>query len=89
METTCSINKSSAVMQTITYSNTDIDYCHRHYFGAEERGLLSCQVASALSLESNNDICDLQISFLFQMSQHTSSEEDFTLSNSEQVGIKF
>lgn len=50
--------------------------------------LLSSQEASRLSLESDDDHGDLQISLLLQLGKHSSSEEDLTLSNPVQVGVQ-
>lgn len=54
-----------------------------------ETTVLSCQVASGLSLESDDDVCDLQVSLFFQMSQDAGSEEDLALPDPVQVGVKF
>lgn len=50
--------------------------------------LLSGEEASRLSLESDDDHRDLQISLLLQLSQHACTEEDLTLSYSVQVGVQ-
>jgi hypothetical protein len=51
--------------------------------------LLSSQVATTHRLEGHNDISNLQVSFLLQVGQNSSAEEDFALPNSIQVGVEF
>lgn len=50
--------------------------------------ILSGQEASGLGLEGDDDHSDLQISLLLQLGQHSSTEEDLTLSNPVQVGVQ-
>lgn len=52
------------------------------------RDSLACQVSPANRLEVDDDVSDLQISLLLQVSQDTSSEEDLTLTDTEQVGVQ-
>lgn len=51
--------------------------------------ILACEVASGDALEAYDGVSDLQISFFFQVSQNSSSEEDFTLTHPKQVVIQF
>lgn len=51
--------------------------------------LLACEVASADALETYDGVCDLQVPFLLEVGQDSSSEEDFTLTHPEQVVIQF
>lgn len=53
------------------------------------RFLLACEVASGDALEAYDGVSDLQVSFFFQVSQDSSSEEDFTLTHPEQVVVQF
>lgn len=57
--------------------------------GQGKLSLLSGQVSTAHGLESHDDISDLQVSLLFQVSQDPSAEEDFALSNPIQVRVEF
>lgn len=50
--------------------------------------ILSGQEASRLGLESNDDHSDLQVSLLLQLGQHSSAEENLTLSNPVQIGVQ-
>lgn len=50
--------------------------------------LLACEIASGGALKADNGISDLQVSLFFKVSQDSSSEEDFTLTHSEQVMIQ-
>lgn len=54
----------------------------------EIRHSLACQVSTANGLEVDDDVGDLQIALLLQVSQNTSSEEDLTLTDAEQVGVQ-
>lgn len=47
------------------------------------------QISSAPGLEADDDICDLHVSLLLQVSQDSSSEEDLTLANAVQVLVQF
>lgn len=51
--------------------------------------LLACEVASGDALEAYDGVSDLQVPFFFQVSQDSSSEEDFTLTHPEQVVVQF
>lgn len=50
--------------------------------------ILSGQESSGLSLESDDDHSDLQISLLLQLGEHPCAEEDFTLSDPVQIGVQ-
>lgn len=45
-------------------------------------------MSTAHRLEVDDDVCDLQVSLLLQMSQNSRSEEDLTLTNTEEVGVQ-
>lgn len=49
---------------------------------------LACQVSTGHRLEVDDDVCDLQVSLLLQVSQDTCSEEDLALTNTEKVGVQ-
>lgn len=51
--------------------------------------LLASHVASTPGLETDDNVCDLHVPLLLQMGKNSSSEENFTLANSVQVGIQF
>ncbi len=51
--------------------------------------LLACEVASGGALEAYDGVRDLKVSLFFQVSQDSSSEEDFTLTHPEEVVIQF
>lgn len=48
----------------------------------------ACQVSTAHRLEADDDVGDLQVSLLLQMSQNSSSEENLTLADTEEVGVQ-
>lgn len=50
--------------------------------------LLAGHVASAPGLETDDDVGDLHVSLLLQVSQDSCSEEHFALANTVQVGIQ-
>lgn len=50
--------------------------------------LLASQMSSAPGLEADDDVSDLHVSLLLQMSQNSSSEENFTLTNAVQVRVQ-
>lgn len=50
--------------------------------------VLAWEVASADTLEADDSVGNLQISFLLQVGQDSSAEEDFTLTHPEQVAIQ-
>ena len=53
------------------------------------KGLLPAgHITTAPGLEADDDVSDLHVSLLFQMGQHSSPEEHFTLTNTEQVGVQ-
>lgn len=45
-------------------------------------------MSSAPGLEADDDVSDLHVSLLLQMSQNSSSEENFTLTNAVQVRVQ-
>lgn len=45
--------------------------------------------AAAVGLEVDDEVCDLVVSLLLQMCQHTRTEEDLGLSHTVQVGVQF
>ncbi|KAF3846927.1 hypothetical protein F7725_004005 [Dissostichus mawsoni] len=48
----------------------------------------SCRVSAADGLEVDDDVGDLQVPLLLQVSQHSGSEEDFTLTDPEEVQVE-
>ena len=46
------------------------------------------QTASAIRLEVDNQVRDLEVALLFQMGQHSGAEEDLRLTNSVQVRVQ-
>lgn len=50
--------------------------------------LLAGHVTSAPGLETDDDVCDLHVSLLLQVSEHSSSEEHFALTDAVQVGVQ-
>lgn len=50
--------------------------------------LLAGHVASAPGLETDDDVGDLHVPLLLQVSQDSCSEEHFALANTVQVGIQ-
>lgn len=50
--------------------------------------LLACEEASGSALKADDGVCDLQVSLLFQVTQYSGSEEDFTLTHPEQIVIQ-
>lgn len=52
------------------------------------RHSLASQVSAAHRLEIDDDVCDLQISLLLQMSQNPGPEKDLALADAEQVGVQ-
>ena len=48
----------------------------------------SGKASSGIRLELDDDVCELHVALFFQMSQHTGSEEDLTLTNTVQVRVQ-
>lgn len=48
-----------------------------------EQVLLACQITSTDSLEIDDNVSDLQVPLLLQMSQDSGPEEDLTLANTK------
>lgn len=63
-------------------------YCKSWAAYLETGHSLACQVSTAHGLEVDDDVRDLQVSLLLQMSQNTSPEEDLTLTNTEEVRVQ-
>jgi len=40
-------------------------------------------------LEDGDDLCQFQVTFFFQVSQHTSPEEDLGLANAIRICVQF
>ena len=49
----------------------------------------SSNAATSVSLELYNDVSEFEITFFFQVRQHSGTEEHFALTNTVQVWIKF
>lgn len=49
---------------------------------------LAGQVSPGRCLEGHDDICNLQVPFLFQVSQDTSPEEDLTLADAVEIRVQ-
>lgn len=66
----------------------------RNGFGLEQQSLalaqvvLACEEAPGRALKADDGVGDLQVSLLFQVSQDSSSEEDFALTHPEQIMIQ-
>ena len=50
--------------------------------------LLAGNVAPAPGLEADDDVCDLHVSLLLQVSKDSGPEENFALADPVQVGIQ-
>ena len=57
-------------------------------YDVKQISLPSGNHSSTESLELYHYVCQFEISLLLQMSQYTSTEENLTLTNSVQVGVK-
>ena len=51
--------------------------------------VLPCNVAAAVGLENCDDLRQFQVTFLFQVSQYTSPEEDLGLTNAIGICVQF
>jgi len=54
----------------------------------ETRDLPSSNTAASVRLELDDDIGQFEVSFFFQVGQHSGTEEHFALTDAVQVGIK-
>lgn len=54
----------------------------------DKQHLLSAQVSTGHGLEVDDDLGELDVSFLFQLGQHASSEEHFGVSDTVRGGVK-
>lgn len=58
------------------------------WVGWASQDSLSGQVAPAAGLEADDDVRDLQVPFLLQVSQHAGPEEDLALADAVQVAVE-
>jgi len=54
----------------------------------EKSGLLAGHVTTAPGLEADDDVCDLHVSLLLQVSQDSGPEEHLALPDPVQVGVQ-